>query len=145
MLVNMHAVLLSSLAYLPLPLLLRTEYQTMLLSRFNTCTPYFKVESKITLDFEAQCSLFTFFIMNLLLLFHAHVYNQTQHTRTYRHKYIKQLTVVLVYVIVYTCLLNMHLVDDILYSVNNVKYIIIIYVLYCQLKGADRLEDLYLL
>ena len=140
----MHAVLLSSLAYLPLPLLLRTEYQPMLLSRFNTCTPYFKVESKITLDFEAQCSLFTFFIMNLLLLFHAH--NQTQHTRTYRHKYIKQLTVVLVYLIVYTCLLNMFLVDDIIYSVNKVKYIIItIYVLYCQLKGADRLEHICLL
>jgi len=27
---------------------------------FNTCPPYFKVESKITRDFEAQCSLFTY-------------------------------------------------------------------------------------
>ena len=29
-------------------------------TRFNTCAPYFKVESKITRDFEAQCSLFTY-------------------------------------------------------------------------------------
>ena len=26
----------------------------------NTCQPYFKVQSKITRDFEAQCSLFTY-------------------------------------------------------------------------------------
>ena len=26
---------------------------------FNTCPPYFKVESKITRDFAAQCSMFT--------------------------------------------------------------------------------------
>ena len=110
---------------------------SVLSTRFNTCQPYFKVDSKITRALAV-------FIMNLLLLFHAH--NQTQHTRTYRHKYIRQLTVVLVYLIVYTCLLNTFLVDDIIYSVNKVKYIIItIYVLYCQLKGADRLEHLCLL
>jgi len=32
----------------------------VLSTRFNTCLPYFKVESKITRDFEAQCSLFTY-------------------------------------------------------------------------------------
>jgi len=30
-----------------------------LTTRFNTCPPYNKVESKITLDFGAQCSMFT--------------------------------------------------------------------------------------
>ena len=29
-------------------------------TRFNTCSFYFKVESKITRDFAAQCSLFTY-------------------------------------------------------------------------------------
>jgi len=28
-------------------------------THFNTCPPYLKVESKITRDFEAQCSMFT--------------------------------------------------------------------------------------
>jgi len=32
----------------------------VLLSRFNTCPPYFKVESSITRDFVALCSLFTY-------------------------------------------------------------------------------------
>ena len=35
------------------------EY-SFLSTRFTTCLPYFKVESKITRDFEAQCSLFTY-------------------------------------------------------------------------------------
>ena len=35
------------------------EY-SVLLTRFNTCPSYFKVESKITRDFKAQCSLFTY-------------------------------------------------------------------------------------
>ena len=30
---------------------------------FNTCLPYFKIESKITLDYEAQCSLFTYNVL----------------------------------------------------------------------------------
>ena len=33
---------------------------SLLLTRFNTCPLYFKVESKITRDFAAQCSLFTY-------------------------------------------------------------------------------------
>ena len=33
---------------------------SVLSTRFNTCLPYFKVESKITRDFAAQCSLFTY-------------------------------------------------------------------------------------
>jgi len=33
---------------------------SVLLTQFNTCPPYSKVESKITRDFAAQCSLFTF-------------------------------------------------------------------------------------
>jgi len=32
----------------------------VLSTRFNTCPPYFKVESKITRDFAAQSSLFTY-------------------------------------------------------------------------------------
>ena len=35
----------------------------MLLTQFKTCPPYFKVESKITCDFAAQCSMFTYSIM----------------------------------------------------------------------------------
>jgi len=35
------------------------EY-SILSIRFNTCMAYFKVESKITRDFEVQCSLFTY-------------------------------------------------------------------------------------
>jgi len=33
---------------------------SVLSTQFNTRLPYFKVESKITRDFEAQCSLFTY-------------------------------------------------------------------------------------
>jgi len=33
---------------------------SVLSTRFNTRSPYFNVESKITRDFEAQCSLFTY-------------------------------------------------------------------------------------
>ena len=33
------------------------EY-SVLSTQFNTCPPYFKVESKITHDFAAQCSMF---------------------------------------------------------------------------------------
>ena len=35
------------------------EY-SVLSTQFNTCLPYFKVESKITHDFMAQCSMFTY-------------------------------------------------------------------------------------
>ena len=35
------------------------EY-SILSTRFTTCLSYFMVESKITRDFEAQCSLFTY-------------------------------------------------------------------------------------
>ena len=37
------------------------EY-TALSTRFNTCLPYFKVESKITRDLEAQCSMFAVYL-----------------------------------------------------------------------------------
>ena len=35
------------------------EY-SVLSTYFNTCLPYFKEESKITRDFAAQCSMFTY-------------------------------------------------------------------------------------
>ena len=35
------------------------EY-SVLSTLFNTCPPYFKAESKITRDFAAQCSMFTY-------------------------------------------------------------------------------------
>ena len=35
-------------------------------TRFNTCPPSFKVESKIAYDFEAQCSLFTVMVLHLV-------------------------------------------------------------------------------
>ena len=37
-----------------------TREYSVLSTRFNTCPPYFKVESKITRDFAVQYSLFTY-------------------------------------------------------------------------------------
>ena len=49
------------------------EY-SILSIRFNTCMAYFKVESKITRDFAAQCSLFTYTLQQLVFtLKHSHL------------------------------------------------------------------------
>jgi len=37
---------------------------SVLSTRFITCPPYFKVESKIARDFAAQCSLFTYNVLS---------------------------------------------------------------------------------
>ena len=44
------------------------EY-SVLSTRLNTCLFYFKVESKITRDFEVQCSLFTYTELLILCYF----------------------------------------------------------------------------
>ena len=48
------------------------EY-AMLSTRFNTCPPYFKVESKITRDVAAQCSLFPYIWRDAFSEFTLHV------------------------------------------------------------------------
>jgi len=40
-------------------MLVAREYY-LLSTRYKTCLSYFKVESKITRDFAAQCSMFTY-------------------------------------------------------------------------------------
>ena len=50
---------------------------SVLSSRFNTCPPYFKVESKVTRDFGVQSSMFTYTV-NLDVLGFAIVVNELE-------------------------------------------------------------------
>jgi len=51
---------------------------SVLSTRFNTCLSYFKVESKIIRDIEAQCSLSTYNDTVLITVIFVSVLNKTR-------------------------------------------------------------------
>ena len=71
----------------------------VLSTRFNICPPYFKVESKITRDFAAQCSILTYKWRKAMLMYTVYVSDlycflssktnkQQQQQYVYGHRYL---------------------------------------------------------